>query len=87
MTAGPQGPAGSPGADGAAGVNGLDANVSTMFPIGSIYITTNATNPATLFGFGTWELIAPGRVIVGYNASDGRFNTIGNTGGNYTWQI
>ena len=28
-----------------------------VYPIGSIYISVNNTNPATLFNFGTWELI------------------------------
>lgn len=29
----------------------------TVYPVGSIYTSTNATDPATLFGFGTWERI------------------------------
>ena len=37
MTAGPQ------GEQGATGPAGLDANVSTMYPVGSVYTTTNAT--------------------------------------------
>ena len=32
-------------------------NLSLVYPVGAIYISTVATNPATLFGFGTWEEI------------------------------
>jgi hypothetical protein len=70
MTAGPQGPQGERGEDGTNGTNGtngedgedgaqgpagLDANVSTMYPINSIYGSTNASvDPNTAFGVGTW---------------------------------
>jgi hypothetical protein len=26
-----------------------------IYPVGAIYISTSSTNPASLFGFGTWE--------------------------------
>ena len=32
-------------------------NLSLVYPVGAIYISTVSTNPATLFGFGTWEEI------------------------------
>ena len=53
-----------------------------VFPIGSIY--TNAgvsTNPATLFGFGTWAAFGAGKVMVGIDSLDADFDTIGETGG------
>lgn len=28
--------------------------LETAYPVGSVYISFNSTNPATLFGFGTW---------------------------------
>lgn len=28
-----------------------------VYPVGAIYLSVNSTNPATLFGFGTWEQI------------------------------
>ena len=50
--------------------------LQTVFPVGSIYTTTNGTNPASLFGFGTWEQI-PGRMILGVSGS----HPVGQTGG------
>lgn len=53
-----------------------------MYPVGSIYINaTNATNPATLLGFGTWSAFGAGRVPVGVNAADPLFDTPEETGG------
>ena len=39
-----------------------------IYPVGSIYMSTNSTSPATLFGFGTWERIE-GKFLLG--ATDG----------------
>ena len=51
------------------------------YPIGSLYVNAGVTtNPATLFGFGTWESFGDGRCIVG-KAGSGTFNTNGATGG------
>ena len=55
--------------------------LQAMYPIGTIYTNiSNSTNPATLFGFGTWVAIA-GRVVVGLDPSDTSFDTAGETGG------
>jgi microcystin-dependent protein len=35
-----------------------------IYPVGSIYLSANNTNPGTLFG-GTWEQISQGRTLVG----------------------
>ena len=35
-----------------------------VYPVGSIYMSTVSTNPATLFGFGTWEAMPAGRVLL-----------------------
>jgi hypothetical protein len=57
----------------------VQAVLQTLFPVGSIYSNaSNSTNPATLFGFGTWSLFSSGRVMVGY---DGGTYPIGGTGG------
>lgn len=53
-----------------------------VYPVGSIYINATSTeNPAVILGVGTWEEIGAGRVLVGQNASDALFDTLGETGG------
>lgn len=55
---------------------------NALHPVGSIYINaTNATNPGTLLGFGTWTAFGAGRVPVGFNASNPLFDTAEETGG------
>ena len=50
-------------------------------PVGTIYMNkTDSTNPATLFGFGTWTAMAD-RVVVGRNPTSGTFNVAGGTTG------
>jgi hypothetical protein len=52
------------------------------YPVGSIYMNASvATNPGTLFGFGTWVAFGAGRVPVGFNAADPLFDTAEETGG------
>lgn len=51
-----------------------------IYPVGSIYMSVNSTNPSTLFG-GTWTAWGAGRVPVGVNASDTAFDTVEETGG------
>jgi len=50
-------------------------------PVGSIFISVVSTNPNTLFGFGSWSQIAPGRTLVGLDSGDSDFNTVRKTGG------
>jgi hypothetical protein len=53
-----------------------------LHPVGSIYINaTNATNPGTLLGFGTWTAFGAGRVMVGFNSANALFDTAEETGG------
>ena len=66
----------------------VDANVNVIevlkkaYPIGSVYINaSNATNPASLLGFGTWVAFGAGKVMVGLDAGDTSFDTLGETGG------
>ena len=60
----------------------VQAAVRALYPVGSIYINaTNATNPGTLLGFGTWTAFGAGRVPVGFNASNTLFDTAEETGG------
>ena len=56
--------------------------LQTLYPVGSIYINASVdTNPATLFGFGTWVEFGAGRVMIGQSASDELFDTLEETGG------
>jgi microcystin-dependent protein len=61
----------------------IDASISTakqaLLPVGSIVVLGVSTNPATLYGFGTWTAIE-GKVLVG-KAAAGTFNTLDGTGG------
>lgn len=54
---------------------------STMWPVGSIYISVVATNPATLLGFGTWSAFAAGKTLVGLDSGQTEFDTVEETGG------
>lgn len=55
-------------------------NIDLIYPVGSIYMSVNATNPSQLFG-GTWELWGGGRVPIGVDTSQTEFNTVEKTGG------
>ena len=48
-----------------------------VYPVGSIYTATVATNPATSLGVGTWEAFGAGRVLLG----NGGGYSAGATGG------
>lgn len=57
--------------------------LDTIYPIGSIYMSIDSTNPSSLFG-GTWEPWGTGRVPVGIDLNDTDFNTVEKTGGEKT---
>jgi len=60
----------------------ITAALSALYPVGTIYTNASvSTNPATLFGFGTWTAFGAGRVMVGLNGSDSSFDTLEETGG------
>lgn len=50
--------------------------LSTVYPVGSIYLSTSNTNPANIFGFGTWQQIED-RFLLGAGSS----YSLGDTGG------
>lgn len=58
---------------------------STIYPVGSIYLTVTPTNPGEIWG-GTWELWGQGRVPVGYNPGDNDFKTVEQVGGSKNLQ-
>ena len=48
------------------------------YPVGSIYMNAaDATNPGTLFGFGTWATFGAGKVPVGIDSTDADFDVVG----------
>lgn len=61
-------------------INGERYYPHPYYPIGSIYLSVNNTNPTKWFD-GTWELIAQGRTLVGVDTNDTDFNTPKKTGG------
>lgn len=83
-----QGPMGIPGRDGEDGedawiIPGIEISkvINLVYPVGSIYISIVATNPATLFGLGTWVAFGTGRILVGIDTGDVDFDTVEETGG------
>ena len=44
-----------------------------IYPVGAIFLTMDARNPAEYFG-GKWELLAPGRTLVCVDTSQDEFN-------------
>lgn len=72
----------------AASVPSTASILATIYPVGSIYINAGvATNPATLFGFGTWAAYATGKMIIGLNSGDADFDALADTGGAKTATI
>jgi hypothetical protein len=57
--------------------------VNLIYPIGSIYMSINNTNPSSLFG-GTWQAWGSGCVPVGVDTGQTEFNTVEKTGGSIT---
>ena len=55
--------------------------VAQAFPVGSVFTSVVDTNPASLLGYGTWESIGAGRVLIGKDDADPDFDTLGETGG------
>ncbi len=60
----------------------LTTAIQALYPVGTIYVNaTNATNPATLLGFGTWTAFGAGRVPVGFDSGNTLFDAAEETGG------
>jgi hypothetical protein len=59
----------------------VQAALQAIYPIGTIYTSTVATNPAATFGFGVWSTYGGGKVLVGYLAGDPLFGTGGGLNG------
>jgi len=66
-------------------LSGVTATIANAYPVGSLYMNaSNATNPASLLGFGTWAAFGAGRVLVGIDSSDTDFDGAEETGGSKT---
>jgi len=63
------------------GGGGGGGTAEAAYPVGSIYLSTNGTNPATTLGFGTWSAFGAGRVPVGFDSGQTEFDTDEETGG------
>lgn len=55
--------------------------LEAVYPVGCIYTEITGTNPASIFGFGTWAAFGAGKVLVGLDAGDTSFDTVKETGG------
>ena len=54
--------------------------IDITYPVGSIYMSVNDVNPATIIG-GVWERWGAGRVPVGVNTTQSEFSSAEKTGG------
>jgi len=54
--------------------------MNVIYPVGAVVTLGVSTNPATLYGIGTWTAIA-GKVVVGIDATQTEFDTLNETGG------
>jgi hypothetical protein len=80
--------------DGAGGTNRKTALsrlktyvLESVYPVGSIFISTSSTSPATSLGFGSWSRFGEGRILVSQSSSDSDFDTAEETGGAKTHTI
>ena len=53
----------------------LDSGALSSYPVGSIYMSTSSTSPASIFG-GSWQSIASERVLMGVSSSHGAGSTV-----------
>lgn len=66
--------------------------VQKIYPVGSVFISVNNTDPSVALGFGTWEAISQGRVLIGSGraANPGgapKFFSSGNQGGDFFYKL
>jgi hypothetical protein len=55
--------------------------ITSGFPVGSIFISVNPADPNSQLGYGSWVRFAKGRVLVGLDESDTDFDTVEEIGG------
>lgn len=66
----------------AVGSSASAAPSSEAFPVGALFLSAVATDPAVLLGYGTWSALASGKMLVTFDQADANFNTVLGTGGN-----
>ncbi len=66
-------------------INAIQPIINMLYPVGSIYISTNGTNPTNYFG-GSWERIK-GRCLFGLDEDQTEFNTPNKIGGEKTHKL
>ena len=59
----------------------IATKLQAIYPVGRVIYSESDINPASIFGFGTWELTGQGQFIVGYDSTNTKFNEGGKTGG------
>lgn len=64
--------------------NGTSSGSGSPFPVGSLFLSAVTTDPATLLGYGTWQQVAKGMMIVGQLQGDPSFGSIGNLAGSWS---
>ena len=72
---------GAQGPQGVQGPPGDPLSACAAWPVGSVFISTSATNPGTSLGCGTWTTFAAGRVLIGSDATQSEFDTAEEIGG------
>jgi hypothetical protein len=55
--------------------------INLIYPVGSVYISVNSTNPESIWAGTTWTAFGAGRTLVGIDSGDGDFNSAEETGG------
>lgn len=59
----------------------IEDTLNRFYPIGSVYLSVVATNPADLLGIGTWAEIGAGCALVGVDPADTDFDAAEKTSG------
>lgn len=70
----------------------ITSEIQDLYPVGTIYLTIDGTNPATSLGFGTWVAFSQGKVLLGVGThNDGyeskTFASAELTGGKYQHKL
>lgn len=58
----------------------INEMLNRVYPVGSIYLSIDETNPSEKFG-GTWLAFSEGRMLVGVDSAQTDLNEVGKTGG------